>query len=88
MDRITRRMLEKLRDDMVEVKIVLTRNTTSLEEHIKRSHMLESKLDTHEETLRRETESLRFVKQLGRLIPWMLGICVGVLACLTYLKVL
>lgn len=37
--------LDKIMEDIVEIKIDMARNTDSLELHIKRSDMLESKLD-------------------------------------------
>lgn len=74
-------MLEKVQEDVTEIKIIMARNTASLEEHVRRTNILESKV-SHVE------EHVVFVQRLSKLIPWTLGVVVSLLAVLTALKLI
>lgn len=73
--------LEKVQEDVTEIKIIMARNTASLEEHVRRTNLLESKVGHVE-------DHVVFVQRLTKLVPWSLGIVVSLLAILTYLKII
>lgn len=41
--------LDKIIEDVTEIKVILARNTTSLEQHMKRTEMLENRVSPLEE---------------------------------------
>jgi hypothetical protein len=98
-DRLSRieSQLERLNEDVGEIKIVMTRNTASLEEHMRRSDALETyvqKVEEHltEGVIKKDLEPIKkHVNQVTWAIKgifWFVGIVGSILITLKQLEVI
>lgn len=61
--------LDKLEDDIVEIKVTMARNTVSLEEHMKRTTALEALVEVHKrsgDVVKADVVSIFTVLYFGR----------------------
>lgn len=60
--------VDKIVDDIGEIKIIMARNTVSLEEHIKRTNLLEEEVKRLDEDVRPVKDHVTAMKHSGKLI--------------------
>lgn len=65
MDKRIEDKIDKISDDISDVKVTLVRNTISLEEHVKRTNMLEAKVDPIEKDIYMAKGAIAFIGLLA-----------------------
>ena len=60
--------LDGISDDITEIKVIMARNTMSLEEHIKRTNILEEKLEPVEAHVLKVEGATQFVLILAKIL--------------------
>lgn len=73
--------IKYLREKIDEIVVTLAKNTVILDEHVRRTNLLEAKVDTLEADLYTRTGMVKTVAAIGAAI----GTVVGILAALKHL---
>lgn len=51
MDNRQEEKIDKIQSDIVEIKVIMAKNTTSLEEHMRRTNLLENRIEPLEKNM-------------------------------------
>lgn len=66
--------LKQIQKDIYETKIDIAEIKTDLRHHIKRTELLEGEVRQNRQDLKPVREHVNFIKNLGRLTTWVVGI--------------
>jgi predicted amino acid racemase len=80
--------LEKLREEQISQNKVLLRNTITVEEHHRRSLMLEKKMDLLESEVKPIKNHVQNVIGVGQAIKWIAAVATAITAAAAAIKVL
>jgi hypothetical protein len=73
--------LDKIDDRLNDMDKTLVRNTTSLEEHMKRSDALEKLINAQSDAMRPVEDHVRHMQGAGKLIVWA-SVVLGIVAAI------
>lgn len=72
------RILEKISDDITDIKVTLAKQHVSLEEHVRRTDLLETKVGILQDEVSKARSVKEFILFLAKISPLVGAILIGI----------
>ena len=73
-----KRLLEKISDDIVDIKVTLAKQNESLTHHVRRTDLLEEKVDILKEEVAKSRSVKEFLLFVAKISPLIGAIIIGI----------